>query len=646
LKYATCFFCGAAQLSGFFCYINIMHTLRSRFILLLTLSLIVIVSGKAQRSDNDIKFRLAQSYERSGDYESAVKIYAELYTKDSTNVVIFDALRRDYLQLKRYDDVIALFQRALARNPNDVSVLAQLGTFYTQKNDDVHATEIWERALATAPANEQTYRIVASTMAESRLFDKAIAVYQRARKACQNPNLFTSEMALLSTIVLNYTVATQEYLNMVRQTPSMLSSVQSRMASYTNRPEGLTTAITMTEAAAKTEPNNLTLLQLQAWLYMEGKQYDRSYDVYKIIDAKTNAGGRELYNFAEHALKEKFYSAAAKAFEDVVGLYPKFDMRSQACFGLARTLEDSVVALDTTNLFSEYIGNTPPPQAITKMYDKIVAAYMNVIKQYPSVLIAAQSLLRIAILQQERLLDFDAAKSTLETLNKEYVAHPGVTMEGTLRLGDVLLAKGELSKAEEQYMLLNRYAGGGDQKERAAFRLAEIDYFKGNFKEAQKKLRSLTLNVITDIANDAMKLQVFINDNTSSGETELKKFAEADFLKRQMKYQDAIRTFESVISSYPKSSLIDEVLMSIGDIRLRMKQYDVGIASYEKLIKDFPESLAIDIALVKIGRAYDLGLHNIPKAIESYQRLLEKYPNSIYVNQVRQRIRELRGDTI
>jgi outer membrane protein assembly factor BamD (BamD/ComL family) len=77
-----------------------------------------------------------------------------------------------------------------------------------------------------------------------------------------------------------------------------------------------------------------------------------------------------------------------------------------------------------------------------------------------------------------------------------------------------------------------------------------------------------------------------------------------------------------------------------------MKLYDVGIASYEKLVKDFPESLAIDIALVKIGRAYDLGLHNITKAIESYQRLLEKYPNSIYVNQVRQRIRELRGDTI
>src|SRR5256885_12205312 len=35
--------------------------------------------SNAQGHDTDIKFRLAQSYERSGDIEAAVKLYSEMY---------------------------------------------------------------------------------------------------------------------------------------------------------------------------------------------------------------------------------------------------------------------------------------------------------------------------------------------------------------------------------------------------------------------------------------------------------------------------------------------------------------------------------------------------------------------------------------
>lgn len=617
-----------------------------RCFLAVTLTLASSIPCWSQRKDNDIKFRLAQSYERGGDIESALKIYAELYAKDSTNVVYFESLRRDYLQLKRYDDVIALFQRAVAKNPNDMSLLAQLGTFYMQKNDEKSANESWDRALATDPNHEQTYRVVASTMAESRLFEKAIAVYEKARVACRNATLFSNELALLDAIVLNFTGATREYLTMLRQSPTMLSFIQSRMSAYTGRPEGLRAAITLIEEAVKKDPDSLAFLQLQSWAYMEGKQFDRAYDVTKTIDTKTHSGGRELYNFAEHALKEKAYAAAASAFQDVVATYPKFDMRPQAQFGLAHTLQDSMLSRDTVTAFSMYLGRSAPSPADQHRYDVIIDAYKKVIAQYPSTQIAAQSLLSIAVIQQEHAFDLQSAQSSLETLINNYAAYPGTIMEGRLRLGDVLLSRGNTAKAEEQYLLLNNYPGGSDQKERAGFRLAEIDYYKGNFKESLKKLKALSINVIADIANDALKLQIFISDNTASGDADLRRFAAADFLKRQMKYNESIDAFESMIVALPKSTLVDEAVMNIGDIQLQLRQYDAGIASYEKLIKDFPESLSLDIAVVKIGTAYDLGLHNMTKAIESYQRLLTQYPNSIYVSDVRQRIRALRGETI
>ncbi len=604
------------------------------------------VSGWAQKAHNDIRFRLAQSYERSADFESALKIYAELYAEDSTNAVLFESLRRGYLQLKRYDEVIALFQRSLAQTPNDVGMLAQLGTFYAQKSDELKATESWERAIATDPDNEQTYRVVGSALAESRLFERAIAMYQRGRKACNNPNLFATEIALFHTIVLNYTDATREYINLIRQTPSMLSLVQQRMSSYVSRTQGLTDAITVVEDAAKVEPRNLMLLYLQAWLYMEGRNFDLAYVVYKTIDVSTGANGGELYNFAHRALRDKSYLAAANAFQDVLTIYPNFSNREQVYFGLARTLEDSTTAHDTTNIVSQNTSVKKPSSVLVEQYENVVHAFRQVITQFPKKETAAQSLLHIGILQQDRLLDLEAAQSTFETLSKVYAAHPGITIEGTLRLGDVFLAKGDLTKAEEEYLLLNRYVEGGDQRERGALRLAEIDYFRGNFKDALKKLNALTLNIIADIANDALKLKVFIEENTASGDQTLKEFAKASFLKHQMKYSDALDNFESMITAFPTSTLIDEVLMNIGDIFLQMQKYEDAVTSYEKLIRDFPESLVLDIALMKIGNTYQLGFHNSLKAIETYQKLLERHPNSIYVTDARKRIRELRGDNI
>ncbi|HEV8538809.1 MAG TPA: tetratricopeptide repeat protein [Bacteroidota bacterium] len=609
-------------------------------------AVLAVTFANAQKPDNNIKFRLAQSYEHSGDFDAALNIYGELYERDSTSVVIFDALRRNYLLLKRYDDLITLFNRSLVRNPHDMSVLAQLGTFYTLKSDDLNASRCWERAISVDSIHEVTYRVVGSSLTESRLFERAIEIYRRGRRACNNPALFTMDIAYLQSIVMNFGEATREYINLIRQTPSMLSFAQTRIASYTARPQGLPAAIGAVEEAVKSEPDNLPLIQLQAWVYMEGKQFDRAYDVYKIIDAKTNAAGRELYNFGEHALKEKSYAAAARAFRDVITIHPKFEMLPQAKFGYARTLEESTATQDTLYQFSVATGSLRPVTASAPMYNDVIAAYRQVTAEFPTTEFAAQSLLRIAILQQERFFDLDGVKSTLETLTKTYAAFPAITIEGTLRFGDLYLAKGDLPRAEEQYLLLNHYGGGGDQRERGALRLAEIDYFKGNFKEALKRLRDLTRNVASDIANDALKLQVLIMENTRSGDAALRELSKAEFLKRQMKFSDALKAYESILASDSTSDLIDEVLMNVGDIHVQNREYAEGIASYDKLLSSFPESLVLDLTLMKIGNAYRYGLHNVPHAIEAYQRLLEKFPNSIYATVVRKYIRELRGDNI
>jgi tetratricopeptide (TPR) repeat protein len=618
-----------------------------RFIFFL---LFFCLSANAQNRDSDIKFRLAQSYERSNNFESAVKIYEELYTKDSSNVVLLEALRRVYIQLKRYDDAIYLLQARLGKTPNDITLFAQIGSLYARKSDEQKSKEIWDQAITIEPNQEGTYRIIASAMIENRLFDRAIETYQRGRTECGNTSLFIMDLAYLYSVMLNYSEATREYLNFVLNNPSQLAFVQSQMSQYISRADGLTAAIVVVEESIKKEINNLDFKRLLSWLYMEGKQFDKAYDVFKIIDEKTKANGQELYDFGERALKEKAYTIASKAFLNVVQHYPTFDRLPQARFGYARTLEESNYENDTLNLFGNKLSFSTKEQSETQSKStqaQAITSYEQIVNDYRQSDVAAKSLYRIAIIKYEQFFDLDGARTALETIEKNYRMFPLIHADGILLLGDIYIALGELDKSKNQYeSFLNLRPEFAAYKEKASLRLAELDYFNGNFQDAITKLRTIAQNPLSSVTNDAIPLQIFIEENIKPSDALLKIFAQGDLLRRQQRYSEALLKFESIIQTDSTSELIDETLMNIGDVLAHLQKYPDAIITYERLIKGFPDALDLDRAFIKIGQIYEYALKIKEKAIDTYKLMLERFPNSIYAAEARKRIRELRGDNI
>lgn len=604
----------------------------------------------AQMRDADIKFRLAQSHERGGNYEAAVKLYEELYAKDSLNYGIFDALKRCYLQLKQNEDAIRLIERRLLFTPNDIGLMAELGSIYLRAMDERRAYDVWERAIAINPKNETTYRIVASAMIESRAIERAVLTYKRGRESCGNPNLFTSDVAYLYSIILNYADATREYLNLLKENPAQLGYVQSRMATYTSRTDGLSSALSVVEQALQSEPNSVSLLHLLSWLYMEGKRYDRAYEVAKRVDVATKAGGKELFAFAERAFKDKAYNAALKSYRDIIDQYSSFPQLAQAKFGYARTLEESSAVPDTLYLFGySEITNTDikPVTESEAGFTGALAAYQRVVTEHPATEFAARSILRIAALHYKRFFNLDAAQSNIETLLKHYSNFIPIVLETKILLSEINIVAGKLDSAER---LLNELATARfvspDQQQVIALRLAELAYFRGNFQDALLRLQSVTKQVTTDVANDAIELQIFIQENQQTGEAVLKDFARAELLRRQQKLSESLTLFQSIAQLEAGSSVREYAAMRIGDLYAQMRRYNDAIEAYDLLAKNFSESILLDRALMKTGYIYQIGLREKEKAISVYQKLLETYPQSLYVNEARKRIRELRGDTL
>ena len=616
-------------------------------------ALLVFALGSVypQTPDAAVKFRLAQSYEQAGNFEDAATLYKELLAKDQSNFVYVDALRRVYMQLKRYDDAIILLKNRLAAAPGDANTRAVLGGVYYKAGNEKGAHAEWNATIVSEPANPNIYRIVANIMIENRLLDKTAEVYRKARIACSDPNLFTIDLAQLLAVSMDYTGATTEFLRWLKQNPTQLSFVQGRMATFTGKEEGRIAALGAVHAEIVREENP-RLYELLGWLHLEGKNFADALEAYKTLDRITNARGGQIYAFAERAFKEKAFAVAARAYKEAIDMPIAQQRLPYAKYGYACSLKELTTLADTLATFpsggSEQQSNRYPVTESRPQYSGAIGYFQEIIKEYPRSEFSARSYFQIGMIQFEKYFDLDGALASFQHVEEELPGLAVVQHDVTLTIGDVLTAKGDTAQAAARFArVLNTPTATPDQTDEASYRIAELEYFGGRFQDAIRRLGEITLNLKADYANDALQLLTFLQENTTTAELALREFARADFLARQRKNTEAIPLFLQIIDRYPQALLVDDALMKMASLQAQARMFTDAIASYGRLLSQFKESsIALDIAQFNIGEIYQFGMNDIPNAMKSYEQLLSGFPQSIHATTARKRIRELRGDSL
>jgi tetratricopeptide (TPR) repeat protein len=605
---------------------------------------------RAQDSDAAMKLRLAQSFEQAGEWEQAVALYEGLYRSSPANYVFFDGLRRGYTQLRAYDKAINLVERQLTLEKNDIGLLASLGGLFYESGAEQKADSVWNRVIQIDPKNIGLYRVVASQMMEHRLFDRAIDVYQKGRSATGNEDAFTDELATLYTVLQQYSAASTEFIKLLKATPQQLPFIENRIASFTIRGEGLRAATDVTQAELKKDPEDITLHKLFAWLSIEGKYYETALHEYILIDHLSQASGAELLGFAGRASQDKSYKVAADAFRSVIDLSRNPAILAQARLGYAQAMEnastqsDSSIVLNAAEPGSEAGVPSGRVSETEKNFQGVVRLYEAVIKDYPNSEYAAQSLYRIGIIRMQRFFDLNGALDAFRQA-KNITHSPEVANDASLRSAEVFVARNDLVSARKEYQALARSPLAVYQQ-RAQFSIAELDYFEGNADTALAELKPLTANLHSDLTNDALMLQYFILENRTSNPAALRAYAKADLLMRQQKYSEAFAQFNEVVQTFPTTLLVDDATMKIGELLLLLDRPNDALVTFRHIVDDMPESILRDKAQMKIAETYQGVLKDKAKATAAYEQILSKFPNSLYLEEARKRIRQLRGDSI
>lgn len=608
--------------------------------ILLFIGVLTATSSHAQQQENRqmARFKLADSYLSTGQYQRAIPLLEDLYRSDSTSVVYYRKLKEAYAGVKQYDQAIALVDDRLEINRTP-SLMAQKAALLSQKGEMENALDTWREALELAPNRSGTYRTVYLSMIDHRQFDEAITVLQQGRERLEQPRAFAIDLAHLYGLTSKHKAAAEEYLRILADQPDRLPVVKRRLSRYSDQEGALEATLEIIEQRVENEPLHRPYRELAGWLYLRTKQYDRAFDEYRAIDRLEEENGAVLYSFARKAANAEAYQAASKAFERILERYPEMPSAPDAQLGLAEMHRKQ--AEETNERAFDYSNNRKEPPH----YSAALEAYQTFIRNYPNHAEHAATLLEIGLLQLNVFRDVGRAESIFQQLPDRYPESLEAS-RAELNLGRVAVLRDDLEQAQLIFSRLEDTAESDDITARARYELARLHLYRGHLTSATSLARVLSQNTSDDTANDAIKLKLLLTENKGpdSLNTPLKIYGRAELYERQRRFDMAMSRIDSLLNQYADHSLNDESYFLQAEVYRQQGETTKAADQFLQLSVRYPESPLADRSLYQAAQLYERALKDRQTALETYNRLLEQYPGSLLLPDVRERIRALRSN--
>ena len=603
------------------------------------LFLVLICPAQFTQVDINNKIMLAQSFEQAGEYEKAANIFEEVYAAQPQNYKVFESLNRIYLQLKNYDSSIKLIESRLKIAPQDVNLFGMLGTTYYLMDSENKAYETWEKALEILPQNQMNYRVIANYAIQRRAFDKAIEYFKQGKAIAKNPELFSYDLANIYVLKMQYKEAAEEYCSILDLQPTQLSTVQNRIAAYSNKPGALSQTIQVVENWNKDD--NISFDYLLARLYIDAKQFDKAYTQYLSIDERQQNKGLELYNFAQMMLNDGEYDLASKVYNDIINKYSESAYFSSAKLGYAKT-QEAILNKESTqseSYWKPYSAFIPTDETKVSI---VINSYNDLATKYAYSDIALESYFRIGKLYFDKLNNLVEAKKYFERILMD-APISRFFVDACSELGKIFILEGNLNKANEYFdKIINNSRASEENRNYAKFQSARIDLFNGDFTAAKSKLTAIISDLKDNTANDAIELAILLN-TTLSDSSNLVSFGKAEFLAEQRKFEEAAKQY-NLISSNPNALVLASISkMKEAEMDLAVNRLDSSLEKLKNIADEGEENIYADKALYLRSEIYQYGLKDYQKAIESYETLLTKFPRSMYLDDSRNAILELRN---
>lgn len=597
----------------------------------LTLSLVFFIVGMASIYGQQ-KYRLANVYYSSGEFEKAATLYQELHQESPGNKTYFNLYIQCLLELSEFDKAQKVIVSEIKKNPDDVSLYVTNGNLLERQGKQDKADAEYKKAINNLTPNPSVISSLGSTFTNLAKYDLAIETYLKGQKISNVDNLYVYNLADLyrrkgdaSNMIKYYLISAESQ----PQTSNIQTSLQ-RFLTDDDYPELQKQLYKL----IKDKPDTPQFGELLQWSFMQQKQYDKALRQARALDRQLEENGVRVFNLAEILYKDKDYDNAIDAYSYIVENHGKstsyyldskrgllISKRAKVTQNYNYTNED-LKSLDLEYLsFLEEMGRNTHTAPLMMEYADFKALYLNE--------------LDTAIVILEEVKNFGG-------LNKEILGR------AKLSLGDYYLMMGDRWEASLLYSQVDKDFKEGQLGEDARYKNAKLSYYTGDFEWSQEQFKILKGATSKLISNDAIDMSVFILENLGMDTTEatLRMYAQADLLAFQNKYDEALSKLDSIKIVFPDHSLDDDVLYTKAHIFKKLRRTEDMLEMYNTLIEKYPEEIKADDAIFELAEFYEEKYNQPEKAKDLYERLFMDYTDSTYADEARKRFRKLRGDEL
>jgi len=594
------------------------------------LFVLFVAFGNALVAQNNDE-KLAAQFFSNAEYDKAADLYEKLLNKNLTSFYFYDNLLQSYIKLKHMDDAESLSKK-MYRKLNSAYYMVDIGYINKLNNKHEKAIKQFDEVIKKTIPNQDKIYEAANAFEKRNETEYAIKSYINGRKLLGYMSVFNNELAALYAKTKQNQLMIDEYLGSVEQNPGISEEIQGLLQNNIQQNSDFELLKNALIRKIKSNPNTDVFYEMLIWFYVQRKDFDNALIQAKAIDKRLKEEGRKMMDLGYLAISNEKYDAAIRLFNEVVILGNTKAYYLSAKLGILEASNKKLLSntnlslLDLQNLEKTYIlflaenGKTNYTAQSMRDLGKLYAYYLNEIDK-----------------------GIEVYSSILEL--------PGIDnyfkAECKLDLGDLYVIKGQQWDAMLLYGQVDKEFLEHPYGQEAKFRNAKLSFYLGEFEWAKAQLDILKTATTQLIANNALELSLLIQDNTvDSNEDALKLFAKADLNYQQNKFTEAFQLLDSISLLFPKHALIDDIAFKKAQIFTKQKKFDEAIKQYNIVINEHGTNILGDNALLNLAIIYDRNLNNTEEAKKQYEKFIENYGSSIFINEVRKRYRQLRGDII
>lgn len=577
--------------------------------------------------DNATQLALARQFSQAGEYDKSLPVYRQLYYKAPFDKSLYNEYLADLVAASSYDTALALTAYMQQIRPQDLTIKADRAYLLEQKNDKKQGEVVWEEVLSLGARDAYQIRLLADALQKRNQYDRAIRLYEEARRLSGNDMLFTQELALLYSSKGDKSKALAYTLDMAVQQLQPVEDVKNSLALIIGEDARLQQQLLKDLKKRMANHPQQSLLELWIWQSLRTGNIAQLTDEAARLDKEHGTDGYLMLQLGIMLDQNEIYAEALRVLEIAEGMNKTQNHQRD-------------ILLYKSSVLKKLIVQRKPIDRVQS--EKLKRNYEVLFDKYPQ-LINTSAYLDYLHVRAIYLNETDSAVAIL----KNYILRPqlrkDVNSRAKLDLGDYYLIQGNQWEATLLYAQVDKAHKEDALGELAKFKNARLSYFFGEFDWAQQQLKILKAASSDMIANDALYLSVLITENTppDSNYTPLVNFARADLLLFQYKTKEALDVLTAILEENPETPLADDILMAKAKIAMEEGRNTDAVVLLKDLYNGYKDDVLADDALLKLAELYEVPLNNPGEAVKYYELLVTEFPSSTYVQAARQKLKLL-----